>query len=199
MRNRDLIKPSKRARLARLSFSLLFATSSPAIAGETKTAAPLEIYVDDPSKIVTLSYLEALDWAFFRTSTYCYATLGDMQDRLFIGYNHEHDQVHVGFWSSSAPEAPDRSGVDFSMIAWKRLSDGSWAAKRPQSAAPMVAYRNNVSKSVYNVISDGRDALSVLIEADRVEFRNSSGAVVGSFSLHGSASALRRLETCTPR
>ncbi len=146
-----------------------------------------------------LRYLEAFDWAFFRTTTYCYTTVGDTENRLFVGYNQEYDQVHIGFWSSAAPDAADRSNVAFSMTIWKRLSNGARAARSPQLPTPMVAYRNNINKTVYNVLSDGRAAITSLSEGDRIEFHSSSGADVGTFSLRGSANALRRLETCTPR
>jgi hypothetical protein len=183
-----------------LWLALPICLSSYLAAEERHRIVPLEPFIDDVNSVITLTYPDQMDWSFFRTSTYCYSTIRAKHGRLLIGFNQQHDQVHIGFTTDLVTAPPDGTSIPLEVLALRRLSDGSLGEPAsPEGEYSAVVQRNSDGRPVYSFFLDGMDTLEVLRSHDTFAVEDRDDHVLAAFSLKGSSKALGRLETCTPR
>ncbi len=192
------LKAKRVIRLLHAAMLVIAFASSPSAATEASMPVP---YIEEPVGVASIRYPDTPDWTYFRTSSYCYATLSNGEGRLLVGYNQSQRHFHVGFWSDERLSGYSAHSVtDVAVITVRKLPNGRLGepVTSPEPWQALVL-DNDTNKQVFNIKMARAQGLALLSGAYVLSFVGPDRRFLQSFVAGQSAAAVRRLLTCVPR
>lgn len=145
-------------------------------------------------------FVDAPDWKFFRTPSYCYAVEENDRGTLLVGYDQRRNEAHLAFWNTSITSYAAADTTNFEIVLVNIVpGQGLGPLNREWGLHKFLVAINRTGQRVFNTRLNGTELLASLSRYDRLVFLSPTGTIAQNFALAQSARALKRLAACRPR